>query len=460
AAVFNLGSSAVDGVYVLPGKKLILRSKPLGGHQIDRGILRKAARDNGLQLTSLSVYREAYLLSQVRALKEAYYRTGEPTEGILYLTPEKTREYCRVRLTREWMQEVLTAEPVPCSDGQNSWCTELKAFFEEMYAAIGDRPCRAVVLTGGTSHVFEVMAAAQSVFGDIVKRADDPKTAVALGLSQSKNQAETDFPAEEIGRDYYRMYIMCLLEYVEEVAYREMLCIMEGSLQHPSDRDFVKRLTPSLDQVWDSAGHIQWIREITERFTWVNRNYTIKEIDLGNRCITMRFGEHWDWDYERESFRHLAGVKLRSVAGHLYRHLMYHGNEETELQKLIYGPGGVQDYREAAKKKVAQNIEWEENRFSELFTRHFTACVDPHLISDQIKRICPPKLLAERFVIGDRRQGISGLWSKHRKKESLYDMLCRDNDLKNYFHAAAKTAYEMSVGQIFLLLFEEEVDLQ
>jgi len=474
-AVFDLGSSTVDATYLLPGKKLISRSKFLGGHQIDMGILSKAAKEHNFRLTSLTDNQHAYLLTQIRKLKELFCFTYKGMEEkSLYLNPvdqaKKVQKYCTVQLTPESMHEILTVDPMACSDRQDSWYAELKGFFEEMSEAIGDRPCGAVILTGGTSRISEVKDAAQSVFGDIVRRADDPESAVVVGLCSRKSR-EMHIPSEFDGSAYYGTYVRCLTAYMRAEARQKMWTLME---YYPGERERkrVKSVAQELDDSWNGNGWgpglARWITRMTKCFTEIDGDYSIGSIDLSGCHIEMEGNRRQNYlgMYIDESFPGAAAKKLRALTDNVSPELMnelYQSRTKEELQKLIHDPHtAVRDYREAAESRAAWNIYYDykkkQERLSSLFVRHFLAIQDPELVADRIKSVCPTKVIAKETVMASNERGL--LWKKRYEKVNWRSMLYRDNDLKNYFLSTTQTAYEMALGIIFLLLFEEGIDLQ
>ena len=188
-AIFDLGSLTTDFTYVCMGKKMVVQSLPLGGADLDRAMLRKLLRDNGISREELSFSQQAHACARLRETKERYYRTHMPTSWeAIQLTEDR---WCRFRVDADFIREVLEEDReilIPEADYENhSWLECLKMFVERARLRIGDAPCARVLLTGGTSRIDEVQTICESVFSHSqVDREENPSVSVAKGLCYAK----------------------------------------------------------------------------------------------------------------------------------------------------------------------------------------------------------------------------------------------------------------------------------
>lgn len=211
-AIYDLGSSTVDFVYLWMGKKMISRSLSLGGRDVDYAMLRKILADNRMTMRDVPRDQRQYLLAQIRSLKENYYPQKQLPERNVYLlkTDEAGRtilsarsvgEYdlpgipdkvLKVKLDDGFMGEVLTEDTQLENHPGSSWHTVLKNFFHDTFLAIADRPCATVILSGGTSNIPEVCELAEQTYSgkaQRVFRSKEPSAAVAQGLCLARGRA-------------------------------------------------------------------------------------------------------------------------------------------------------------------------------------------------------------------------------------------------------------------------------
>ena len=212
-SVFDFGSLTADFTYIQMGKYMLERSWDLGASNIEMCMLKRMLRAQDMTVGSIYEGQLYDLLYFLRTQKEMYfsgemglyadpsltvYETDEDGERIPNgVTKRGTPKYLTRRIglpdadMDEFMEKVTGEESFPVREngailGQFSWETGCEGFFLTMKRMLDERelPCRAVVLTGGASHMPFVTEIAQRVFeGCAVVREQNPSITVARGLS-------------------------------------------------------------------------------------------------------------------------------------------------------------------------------------------------------------------------------------------------------------------------------------
>lgn len=205
-AIYDIGSSTVDFVYLWMGKKMISRSLSLGGRDVDYGMLHRILAENRMTMQDIPRDQRQYVLSQIRGIKEDFYPGKEPRERNLYLLktdaegktirspqtvdggivlPGIPERVLTVKMNDAFMQKVLREDTRLEDYPDSSWHTVLAHFFHDTFVTIGSRPCAAVILSGGTSNIPEVCALAEQTYREKTNRvcqSREPSAAVAQGL--------------------------------------------------------------------------------------------------------------------------------------------------------------------------------------------------------------------------------------------------------------------------------------
>lgn len=188
-AVYDFGSSTVDFTYVYMGKRLIVRSLYLGGADIDKAMLRRVLKENGVAPASLSPQDTGNMYAKLRELKEKFYRTGRSSGKQTSWTSDNRP--LNFVIDAEFMRTVLREDrAVQTRDADYiglSWHDCLEKFIRNTAAHIASAPCGTVILTGGTSRVTDVSEICTAIYGsDRLIQEENPAISVAKGLCYAK----------------------------------------------------------------------------------------------------------------------------------------------------------------------------------------------------------------------------------------------------------------------------------
>ena len=209
-AVIDAGSSTIDFTYVLLGKKLIIRSLAVAGHDLDEQILEVALdtanKESGLTKKQIPEEQIPDIMIQIRQFKEDFF----PDQISMGYKPiqiwgcnaqgEAARDLdsglsFKVGCNKENMDKALNRKAIqldPFKDPQ-SWADQFRDFVRYCRALIGvDEEgkllCDKVILTGGTSHV----QALRDIVGEEYPECEilnsrDCSASVAKGLCYAKS---------------------------------------------------------------------------------------------------------------------------------------------------------------------------------------------------------------------------------------------------------------------------------
>lgn len=196
-AVYDIGATTADFVYIQPGNLMISRSMDWGGDLIDFEILKEILSEHHMTTNDIPPDQFDYVLAQVRIIKEKYYGSGNTQKKDLYLlktgddgvtlasgevadkrgfvqrllsplekmrrsaepyipVPGEVERKLSVTIDRVFMQNIL---------GKPGMLPELLGFFQNTKNRLERRPCGRVILTGGTGQISEIADIAQSVYG-------------------------------------------------------------------------------------------------------------------------------------------------------------------------------------------------------------------------------------------------------------------------------------------------------
>ena len=177
AALFDLGAVTTDFLYIQQGKKLIARSLEWGGNRVDRALLDEILKTRGMNRRDIPLNQLACVLDQVREIKEEFDPAKLPLEKSL-----------TIRNTGAGGQDreiSITVDSNLMDRAISPLLPELEDFFRQMKGRIGPRPCGTVLLTGGASLTPQILELAKQVFGCAckVQRLDNPADCVAQGLA-------------------------------------------------------------------------------------------------------------------------------------------------------------------------------------------------------------------------------------------------------------------------------------
>jgi len=204
--VFDAGSSTLDFTYVRLGEKMIIRSLALGGYELDNQMLETALEESGATRAQVPEEQVDNLLVKIRDAKETFYpdmdglgvrtertwgrnaqgKADKSIRGDLEIAYNVSSGFMQKTLSRQAIQLDSLLSP------KRSWLQHCEAFVNTTKGLIGTdsngRPlCDKVIVTGGTSSVYELMEAIRNVYGkDIVIQSNDPSTSVVKGLCYAK----------------------------------------------------------------------------------------------------------------------------------------------------------------------------------------------------------------------------------------------------------------------------------
>lgn len=176
-ALFDLGAVTTDFLYVQQGKKLSARSLEWGGNRVDRALLDEILNANGMKRQDIPLNQLANVLNQVREMKEAFDPAQSPSERTLTIpNTEAGKPDREISVTVDGDLMARAISPL---------LPELEDFFQQMKGRIGSRPCGTVLLTGGASLTPQVLELAKQVFGCAcqVQRLENPADCVVQGLA-------------------------------------------------------------------------------------------------------------------------------------------------------------------------------------------------------------------------------------------------------------------------------------
>lgn len=199
-AVYDLGARTTDFTYLCIGKKMIFRSFPIGGTEIDSAMLRRVLAENGISEASLTVEEVYYGCARLREAKEKYYRTLRPTgRKTVWLRENLPLNYS---IDADFMKEVLKEDrsiQINDEDYQgHSWLECFAMFVERTRLLIADSPCEKVLLIGGTSQINGVKTVCEGAYGiDEAERGEKPSLSVAKGLCYAAKAAVDSVPVIE-----------------------------------------------------------------------------------------------------------------------------------------------------------------------------------------------------------------------------------------------------------------------
>lgn len=258
--VLDAGSSTLDFTYVVLGKKLICRSEPLGGGGLDRQILAVVLEQNGIREDQIPAEQLDDILVELRQAKERFYPDHPaPKKVILPIwgrNPDGTANPeldSGLALTYTMGQALMTAalnrpafEPRGTIGGRKkSWLEMAADFISQTHDLIvgkdtsGQLCCDMVLVTGGTSHVTELMDLIRSTYqGTRVVRSQDPSSSVAKGLAHAKR-------LDISGHDRVEAYHQSVRQIVGD-AYGEFLwevCVYMADVACDISRDEFLRLS-------------------------------------------------------------------------------------------------------------------------------------------------------------------------------------------------------------------------
>lgn len=177
AALFDLGAVTTDFLYVHQGKKLTARSLEWGGNRVDRALLDEILKTKGMNRRDVPLNQLAYVLNQVREIKEEFDPAQPPLKRTL-----------TIRNTGSGGQDreiSITVDGDLMDRAISPLLQKLEDFFRQMKGRIGSRPCGTVLLTGGASQTPQVLELAKQVFGSEceVQRLENPADCVVQGLA-------------------------------------------------------------------------------------------------------------------------------------------------------------------------------------------------------------------------------------------------------------------------------------
>lgn len=192
--VFDFGSSTADCTYMLLGRQIMEYSWDLGASLIEQQLMMNAlleAKKTDRTATPAAVLNK--MLRDLRMAKEAYYQSGEEGEIVCKFSCADNKVLKQmVEVNRDTMEQVTAGDKVSIKADSvtvktGSWQQLCKEFLEKGKAYLKDNslPCKAIVLTGGASHMDFIAKLCREVFGrDItIKRDKNPSYCVATGLS-------------------------------------------------------------------------------------------------------------------------------------------------------------------------------------------------------------------------------------------------------------------------------------
>ncbi len=188
-AIYDLGSLSTEFTYIRYGEKMIVKSLPLGGWDIDRAMLRRVLSDNAISGDTLSISQLNSACMCMRLAKEEYYSQGKPAEAVVGLSEISLNAL----VDDDFMRMVLHEDremQLPFTDYKDcSWMECFEKFVERTSLLIADAPCDLVLLTGGTSRIGDVKETCRHIYGqDKVKSEEDPAGTVAKGLCLMKGR--------------------------------------------------------------------------------------------------------------------------------------------------------------------------------------------------------------------------------------------------------------------------------
>lgn len=191
--VFDFGSSTVDCTYMLLGRQIMEYSWDLGASLIEQQLLMNAlssAREK--ESTADFALKRDSMLRSLREAKEEYYRIGAERDVVCRFerSDGKTlREL--IAIDEDAMERVTTADTLSIradsvTEKTGSWRKLCREFMEKgkAYLDANQLPCKAVVLTGGASHMDFIQEICEEVFDDgmTILRDSNPSYCVSTGL--------------------------------------------------------------------------------------------------------------------------------------------------------------------------------------------------------------------------------------------------------------------------------------
>ena len=245
-AIYDFGSSTLDFTYVLMGVVIFNYSVDLGGSQIDEAMLRKLLADNGLTEKDIPIGQRDHILAQLREHKENFYtRKSLPPQTIWLLeagedgqaVPDTYANSMTYRPSKDFMRAVLWEDKdihIRNETYRNrglSWGECCKEFVADTCKLISKYPCEAVVITGGTSYVTDAAEICRNTYGKAFPNAvfspeEDRGASVAKGLCYAKSvesrSAEMIAEAKAALRgEAFNSVYKCLMDEAAEYMFEE-----------------------------------------------------------------------------------------------------------------------------------------------------------------------------------------------------------------------------------------------
>lgn len=246
-AIYDFGSSTLDFTYVYMGRVIFNLSVDLGGSQIDEAMLRKLLADNGLTEGDIPAGQRDSVLAQIRGHKEDFYPREKLSRLLVNLTSTDEDDEnlldCLYVLNKDFMHEVLWEDRkihIRNETYRNrglSWGECCREFVADTCKLISQYPCEAVVLTGGTSFVTDTVEICRDTYKKAFPNAAfspeaDRGVSVAKGLCYAKSVESRS--AEEIGtvrnslKTAFRKEYDQLLKNVAESIFDEIWAVTSG----------------------------------------------------------------------------------------------------------------------------------------------------------------------------------------------------------------------------------------
>lgn len=477
-AILDCGSSTLDFTYVLMGKRLVTRSIAIGGHDIDKLMLAQAVKQSGLTMADVALEQRQSIYVKLREYKELFYDCGKETLGWMTIPlwgidPEGRADLTRsggelkFLLDRKFMDAVLqeyrTLKPEKGNLAGRSWAQCCRDFVSNTMGSFGDLPCEKIVLTGGTSAVTQVRQIVEECYGpERVIISSQPAASVARGLCYTLR-----FEADAAGK---------MAQYEEDV---------QNGTRYMYEDEFLSRLSGYFVHV--ACGIL---RDELERVAMTNGSIacnTLIERVMDRAKTDERLIGEPGRKAVMEEYGHMSGSNLQSVRRTVNKFsAVLYGTSVSEAPQLQ--PLGNDQAREAI-----EAMDWQ--------TLVDSAWIEA-MIPDMLMLIISGVLYVlgllcmEMPVLGFALIGLAALvgsgWSQikkalvklnlklsnanckrilkrlnddmklmdivHKASKRLYPQLAQKAPMRQQFYGDAMEQFELDLGKVLFLVFEDKPD--